>query len=454
MMKAIVKKESSDASNDYYDGFNDVSLIQTQSSNDGSIESQKSKDSEDQCNLIVNYLPQEITDRHFHELFAGHGTILTSKVIRIKGSKKSLGYGFILYQKEDQAREAIELKNGYKLGDKTLKVSYARPASDDIRNCKLYCTNLPRTYDDEKIRQLFNQYGEIIECRILKNQYTRENKGVAFIQFANRQQANAALDLHGTIIPGAERCLSIKYAEGHHRKDSFGNDNNLRTLNINGGGYDNNSNGKYNSKNKKDHYKQLYDHDKGGLDLNSYQDFSTMNHQYPTTMEEYHHQNIRWMQAAQGMNAYQMQRLYAQQQAQQMGFVEQQQQFVSSPHGHTSPHSLLNNRVMNTSQAPGTVFMVQPQATKGEYAGNVTLTINGLPRNADVGLLHDLFAPYGRIHNAFIDQDEDLHGIDGCSRGSVVIEGIVRAQHALHAMHGAVLYEGSVPLMVTISNIS
>ena len=123
-------------------------------------------------------------------------------------------------------------------------------------------------------------------------------------------------------------------------------------------------------------------------------------------MEEYHHQNIRWMQAAQGMNAYQMQRLYAQQQAQQMGFVEQQQQFVSSPHGHTSPHSPLNNRVMNTSQAPGTVFMVQPQATKGEYAGNVTLTINGLPRNADVGLLHDLFAPYGRIHNAFIDQDE------------------------------------------------
>ena len=47
MMKAIVKKESSDASNDYSDGFNDVSLIQTQSSNDGSIESKKSKDSEE-----------------------------------------------------------------------------------------------------------------------------------------------------------------------------------------------------------------------------------------------------------------------------------------------------------------------------------------------------------------------------------------------------------------------
>lgn len=34
------------------------------------------------------------------------------------------------------------------------------------------------------------QFGEIIECRVLKDRNARSNKGVAFVQFDNKAQAN------------------------------------------------------------------------------------------------------------------------------------------------------------------------------------------------------------------------------------------------------------------------
>ena len=37
----------------------------------------------------------------------------------------------------------------------------------------------------------FLQFGEIIECRVLKDRNTQVNKGVAFVQFNVKAQANS-----------------------------------------------------------------------------------------------------------------------------------------------------------------------------------------------------------------------------------------------------------------------
>jgi ABC-type xylose transport system substrate-binding protein len=40
------------------------------------------------------------------------------------------------------------------------------------------------------------QFGEIIECRVLKDRNSKSNKGVAFVQFSLRVQAN-----NGELLP-------------------------------------------------------------------------------------------------------------------------------------------------------------------------------------------------------------------------------------------------------------
>ena len=67
---------------------------------------------------------------------------------------------------------AIEAKNGFIIGHKKLKVSVARPASNDIRDCKLYVTNLPKEYTEQEIIELFSQVKIsmiliLVYCRIL-----------------------------------------------------------------------------------------------------------------------------------------------------------------------------------------------------------------------------------------------------------------------------------------------
>ncbi len=50
-------------------------------------------------NLIVNYLPQNMTQDDMRNLFATMGEIKTCKLIHDKVSGQSLGYGFVDYVK-------------------------------------------------------------------------------------------------------------------------------------------------------------------------------------------------------------------------------------------------------------------------------------------------------------------------------------------------------------------
>lgn len=80
-----------------------------------------------------------------------------TKVVRDKNTKKSLGYGFVKFAKDDDAEKAIEKMNGSTMGHKVLKVSVARPPSLEIRNCKLYVTNLPKEFGEREVINLFQE---------------------------------------------------------------------------------------------------------------------------------------------------------------------------------------------------------------------------------------------------------------------------------------------------------
>ena len=85
------------------------------------------------------------------------GEIVSAKVVTDRNTKKSLGYGFVKFLCEDDAKLAIQRLNGFTIDNKCLKVSVARPASLEIRNCKLYVTNLPKDYTEIDVIHLFQE---------------------------------------------------------------------------------------------------------------------------------------------------------------------------------------------------------------------------------------------------------------------------------------------------------
>ncbi|XP_017949296.1 ELAV-like protein 2 isoform X10 [Xenopus tropicalis] len=182
------------------------------------VESSNTEDSK--TNLIVNYLPQNMTQEELKSLFGSIGEIESCKLVRDKITEgQSLGYGFVNYIDPKDAEKAINTLNGLRLQTKTIKVSYARPSSASIRDANLYVSGLPKTMTQKELEQLFSQYGRIITSRILVDQVTGVSRGVGFIRFDKRIEAEEAIKgLNGQKPPGATEPITVKFANNPSQK--------------------------------------------------------------------------------------------------------------------------------------------------------------------------------------------------------------------------------------------
>jgi len=173
----------------------------------------------DNCNLIVNYVPPSMLEHEFKALFQPHGTIVHYKLLIDGKTGRSLGYGFVKYSTEAEASAAIAAKNGYQIGNKRLKVALSRPSSDEIKNCKLYVTNLPSHYNEGLVQQMFQVHGTVIECRVLADPISGTSKNTAFVQMSTRAEAQSAIDtLNGEMMEGTGKALYVKFSQDHAKK--------------------------------------------------------------------------------------------------------------------------------------------------------------------------------------------------------------------------------------------
>ncbi|XP_019906687.1 ELAV-like protein 3 isoform X6 [Esox lucius] len=212
-----------------------ISTMETQVSNgpsgtslpNGPVISTNGATDDSKTNLIVNYLPQNMTQEEFKSLFGSIGEIESCKLVRDKitgihdaSAGQSLGYGFVNYVDPNDADKAINTLNGLKLQTKTIKVSYARPSSASIRDANLYVSGLPKTMSQKDMEQLFSQYGRIITSRILVDQVTAGiSRGVGFIRFDKRNEAEEAIKgLNGQKPLGAAEPITVKFANNPSQK--------------------------------------------------------------------------------------------------------------------------------------------------------------------------------------------------------------------------------------------
>ncbi|KAH9382274.1 hypothetical protein HPB48_013543 [Haemaphysalis longicornis] len=168
--------------------------------------------SQGKTNLIINYLPQCLTNDEFCSIFASIGPIRSWKIVRQKGTGRSYGFGFIDYQDSGDAARAIESLNGLQVMNKRIKVSYARPGGEAIKGAKLYVRGVPKDYPPQQVERVFARFGQIIQLRIIKDR-SDSPTGVAFVLYDFRENAEAAIRaLTGTLLPGATQPLLVKYA--------------------------------------------------------------------------------------------------------------------------------------------------------------------------------------------------------------------------------------------------
>ncbi|KAG8595455.1 hypothetical protein GDO81_001523 [Engystomops pustulosus] len=98
------------------------------------VDSSNTEDSK--TNLIVNYLPQNMTQEELKSLFGSIGEIESCKLVRDKITGVSRGVGFIRFDKRIEAEEAIKGLNGQKPPGATepITVKFANNPSQKVNH--------------------------------------------------------------------------------------------------------------------------------------------------------------------------------------------------------------------------------------------------------------------------------------------------------------------------------
>lgn len=155
--------------------------------------------------LIVNYIPEVMTQDMMYSLFSTMGKLESCKLI------SNRGYGFVEYRTADDAVKAKKAFNGLLMQNKTLKVSHAllnpelKPPNKPEADWNLYVCNLPNELTLQDLHALFTQFGKIINSRIAA--------GIAFILYEHQYEAEKAIqNINGSTPPGFIHPLTVKYA--------------------------------------------------------------------------------------------------------------------------------------------------------------------------------------------------------------------------------------------------
>ncbi|XP_028316753.1 polyadenylate-binding protein 1 isoform X1 [Gouania willdenowi] len=150
-------------------------------------------------NIFIKNLDKSIDNKALYDTFSAFGNILSCKVVCDENGSK--GYGFVHFETHEAAERAIEKMNGMLLNDR--KVFVGRFKSRKEREAELgarakeftnvYIKNFGDEMDDEKLREVFSQYGNAMSIRVMTDD-SGKSRGFGFVSFERHEDAQKAVD--------------------------------------------------------------------------------------------------------------------------------------------------------------------------------------------------------------------------------------------------------------------
>nr|GMD89143.1 polyadenylate-binding protein 2-like [Ipomoea batatas] len=168
-------------------------------------------------NVFVKNISESVTDEDLSKTFGEFGNI-TSAVVMREDDGKSKCFGFVNFENADDAAMAVDALNGKKFDDKEWYVGKAQKKSereqelknkfeqsakeavDKYQGLNLYVKNLDDSIDDEKLKELFTEFGTITSFKVMRDP-SGISRGSGFVAFSTPEEASRALsDMNGKMI--------------------------------------------------------------------------------------------------------------------------------------------------------------------------------------------------------------------------------------------------------------
>ncbi|XP_075682055.1 polyadenylate-binding protein 1 [Rhinoderma darwinii] len=167
-------------------------------------------------NVYIKNFGEDMDDERLKEMFGKYGPALSVKVMTDDGGK-SKGFGFVSFERHEDAQKAVDDMNGKDMNGKAIYVGRAQKKVERQTELKrkfeqmkqdritryqgvnLYVKNLDDGIDDERLRKEFSPFGTITSAKVMME--GGRSKGFGFVCFSSPEEATKAVtEMNGRIV--------------------------------------------------------------------------------------------------------------------------------------------------------------------------------------------------------------------------------------------------------------
>ncbi|KAG5271728.1 hypothetical protein AALO_G00183370 [Alosa alosa] len=167
-------------------------------------------------NVYIKNFGEDMDDEKLREIFGKFGPALSIRVMTDE-SGRSKGFGFVSYERHEDAQRAVDEMNGKELNGKLVYVGRAQKKVERQTELKrkfeqmkhdrmtryqgvnLYVKNLDDGLDDERLRKEFSPFGTITSAKVMME--GGRSKGFGFVCFSSPEEATKAVtEMNGRIV--------------------------------------------------------------------------------------------------------------------------------------------------------------------------------------------------------------------------------------------------------------
>lgn len=152
--------------------------------------------------LYVGNLDHTVTEELVMVLFNQIGPVKGCKIIRDPGSDP---YCFVEFQHHGAASAALTAMNKRLCLGKEMKVNWAASPGisgssgpvvkvDTSNHHHIFVGDLSPEIDNETLRNAFSPFGEISDCKVVKDSGSTKSKGYGFVSFVQKLDAQSAIE--------------------------------------------------------------------------------------------------------------------------------------------------------------------------------------------------------------------------------------------------------------------
>ncbi|XP_031431953.1 polyadenylate-binding protein 1A isoform X2 [Clupea harengus] len=167
-------------------------------------------------NVYIKNFGEDMNDEKLREIFAHYGPALSIRVM-MDDVNRSKGFGFVSFERHEDAQRAVDEMNGKEMNGKLVYVGRAQKKMERQTELKrkfeqmkqdrmtryqgvnLYVKNLDDGLDDERLRKEFSPFGTITSAKVMME--GGRSKGFGFVCFSSPEEATKAVtEMNGRIV--------------------------------------------------------------------------------------------------------------------------------------------------------------------------------------------------------------------------------------------------------------